>query len=178
MSDGPGPNGPLIVLDSTTERTLITEGAAIGAFVVIAVGTALRVRGDIAQSRALVVAARVALVPLLVSFVVQLYYDAAFAQRVVAPSFGVARPLAGILVTLLCASIDSHPAFRWAALISMPTLVVLDACTAAMLRWQLDCRAAGLCVQNPVGGYSTAALEVLEPRAFVAIALEARVHAE
>ena len=155
-------------------RALTVAGSSVGAFALAFAAIALSCRTELSRVRACVALARAALLCLVGLDALQLYCDVAYAQRVTAPSLGVVRPVAGLLSALLGFGLDSHAVFRWAALLTSPVLAVLDVTAAAALRWQADCRAAGLCVPEPAGGFPTAVLLVLEGRDYAAAALEVR----
>jgi uncharacterized membrane protein YidH (DUF202 family) len=63
--------------------------------------------------RSLIAWARVSLALLVVLDVLQLYYEVAVPQRVVAPSFGIVRPLGAVLAAALAWSLHAHPLFRY-----------------------------------------------------------------
>ena len=57
----------------------------------------------------------------------------------------------------------------------LPAFIASDICAAALLRGELECRAAGRCVPAPQGGFDSSAVRVLEARCLAAMALEVSV---
>lgn len=91
---------------------------------------------------------RLATVCLAVCYSLTLALELEHPQPIVAPSFGIARAVVGIVVCYIAFFVSSHQAMRWAVLVSQLPLIASDVFYAPVLRILVDCRANGSCLAS------------------------------
>lgn len=152
--------------------------AALVSFIVIFLSLACGLRNEVVIARRCLVWVRLTLAVMFVAHGLQLHYELALAGskvtipgvagigRVVLPSLGFVKPIAGLVLTFIAFFVSSHPLFRWITVVTIPVFIASDLFAAAALRAEIDCRLSGLCMKQ--AGLATDALEVLEVRQYVA----------
>lgn len=116
---------------------------------------------------------RVIIFLLAAAFIVLLVFDIREGSAIEWPLYGVARPIAGLLLLLPALNSGTHACFRWLTFLAPMLFVVLDSLGYVIVHAIVECRADGTCESTE--GFTLFEVQVLAWRALAAIFLEVQL---
>lgn len=149
---------------------VITYASSALSFLAVYGAAAARVGSEIVLIKRFLRLLRATALLLMVDYFILLYYELKEWTGVVWPSFGVARPIAGLLLVIVAFQAGTHVCFRWIAFAGPIVIIVSDTLTYTGIKATIACREDGSC--DVTNGFDVADLRVQEWRAVTAMFLE------
>lgn len=144
-------DGTGVVLTDHAVVLAAVYGSAVGTFVLGLVGLMCGSTNEVQIARRAVLWVRISCTVAIIAWLCELYTEVAQPRlrRIEWPHFGLLLPPLAVAVTFIGIFVNSHPVFRWVAMLTQPLFVLCSGMASAFVFLRMQCLDSGECLARP-----------------------------